>query len=357
MSAICVIGPGGAEGHGGIGRHIHYVTRRWESLPGAASLRVMDSYGRAPYAMPATFLRCLGSLALQLLRGQVELVHLHMASKGSVARKLSLLHLAKLARVRVVLHLHGSTFAAFYDALPPPARWLIGASMRRADTVIALGTFWQEFLSRRVGIDPARIVLMPNAVAAGIDPARVPHDGRCHLLFLGRIGARKGTGDLLKALAALPAALAGAWELTCAGDGDVAEHAALAARLGLAARVRFTGWVDEAAVQGLLAQSDVMVLPSYHEGLPMAILEAMAQALPVISTPVGAIGDVVCDRRNGLLVPPGDVPALAAALICLITRPELRLAMGRAGRLDVVRTYGLDAYCERLGRLYCDLGV
>jgi glycosyltransferase involved in cell wall biosynthesis len=355
MRDICVIGPGGADGQGGIGRHVRYVARHWAAHPARGAMRVLDSHGGSTRAMPARFAACLATLAGLLLRRRVGLVHVHMASNGSVVRKLCLLHVARLGGARVVLHVHGSTFAVFHAGLPRPARALLGWSMRRADAVIALGSFWRDYLVSRVGLDPARVHVMANAVppasarAVGAPGTRC---ASCALLFLGRLGARKGTPDLLRALAALRDAGQTNWHLTCAGDGDIEGSRHQAAMLGLADSVTFTGWVDEARARGLLAAADALVLPSHHEGLPMAILEAMAHGLPVVTTPVGAIADVIKDGRNGLLVAPGDIAALQAALARIITSPAERQAMGVAGRADVTARHGLDAYCDRLEALY-----
>jgi glycosyltransferase involved in cell wall biosynthesis len=352
MPDICMIGPGGADGHGGIGRHVRYVTRHWQTRHSASPIRVLDSYGPSAGAMPATFLRCAATLAGLAFRRRIGVLHLHMASAGSTLRKLTLLHIARLAGVRTVLHVHGSTFAVFFEKLPGPAQWALRASMRRADAVIALGSAWEQFLVQRVGLSPGRVHVMANAVPAAAAREVQAQAAMKHFLFLGRVGARKGAGDLLHALARLREAGQEDWHLTMAGDGDVAAHAALAASLGLADHVSFTGWVDEARAAELLLAADALVLPSHHEGLPMAILEAMAHGLPVVTTPVGAIQDVVADGRNGLLVPPGDVAALAKALARLIGQPEAARAMGAAGQADVTASYGLDAYCARLDQLY-----
>jgi len=351
MAEICVISPGGTDGRGGIGRHVRYVARHWADRHPSGPMRVLDSHGGSTRAMPVRFAACLATLTGLLIRRRIGLLHVHMASNGSVPRKLLLLHVAKLARIPVVLHLHGSTFAVFHASLPRAARAVVGWSMRRADAVIALGSFWRDYLIGSVGLDPARVHVMANAVPPA--PERQPRDSRtrCELLFLGRLGQRKGTPDLLHALAGLRAIGQNAWHLTCAGDGDLAGSQRMAAALGLEDAVTFTGWVDEAAARALLAHADALVLPSHNEGLPMAILEASAHGLPVVTTPVGAIPDVITDGRNGLLVPPGDIPALQAALKRIITNPAEREAMGVTGRADITGN-SLEAYCERLDQLY-----
>src|SRR5690606_12083170 len=125
-----------------------------------------------------------------------------------------------------------------------------------------------------------------------------------------------------------------------------------AAVLGLEDRVRFTGWVDQDAVRDALAAADVMVLPSYAEGLPLSVLEGLAHGLAVISTPVGAIAEVVEDGVTGLLVQPGDVAGLALALERVIGDPALRARLGAAGRARWEREHALAPHARRIAALY-----
>ena len=192
--------------------------------------------------------------------------------------------------------------------------------------------------------------MLPNAVPAPQTGA-VPRalSGPCRILFLGRVGERKGTPVLLQALAQMRDA---DWELICAGDGEVSKYKAMAGQLGLEPRVRFLGWVDEDEAQALLAGSDLLVLPSLNEGLPMSIIEAMAHGLPVIATPVGGIPELVTSGKTGLLVPPAEPDTLAEALRHLIEDPQSRRRMG-ANALAAWREHHLiDAYCRELGTLY-----
>ena len=154
---------------------------------------------------------------------------------------------------------------------------------------------------------------------------------------------------LLRALAQMQDA---DWELVCAGDGEVTKYQAMATELGLASRVRFLGWVDEDAALALLAKSDLLTLPSLNEGLPMAIIEAMAHGLPVIATPVGGIPELITPGRTGLLVPPADSDALATALRQLVADPELRHRMGADARTAWRERHVIEDYCRELGAVY-----
>jgi glycosyltransferase involved in cell wall biosynthesis len=164
------------------------------------------------------------------------------------------------------------------------------------------------------------------------------------LLFLGQLGRRKGTSDLFHALAQVDAD----WRLVLAGDGEIREMQELAARLSLSPRCRFTGWVGRDAVGVLLDQAEVLVLPSHAEGLPLAVLEAMARGLAIVTTPVGALPEVVQPWLSGVLVQPGDVAALAESLERLIADDRLRWRLGAAARAIYEREFRLDRMIEDL---------
>ncbi len=353
---VLVVCPGGADGRGGIGRHVRYVTQAWQRTAPGTPLVVLDSYGgRLP--MPLAFSLCALRLAARAATGRAGLVHLHMAADGSVLRKLLLARLAALFRLPVIVHVHGSRFEAFVRALRPVLRAALGRALARADRVIALGPSGRAILTHELSLDPSRIVVMPNAIPLGPEP-----DGNnpgqsgeeCRIAFLGRVGARKGMPELLAALAALDRPGL-AWHATIAGDGEVAAFRARAASLELDRRVTFTGWLEQDAAAALLARSDLLVLPSRHEGQPIAILEAMAAGLPVIASAVGAIPDLIRDGVNGLLVAPGEANGLARTLERLVADPSLRRRLGRAARATVVAGHDIDAACRSLQSLYAAL--
>jgi len=122
-------------------------------------------------------------------------------------------------------------------------------------------------------------------------------------------------------------------------------------------RVSCPGWLDTTQTAELLAGASVFVLPSYAEGLPMALLEAMSWGLPVIASPVGGIPQVVRQDDNGLLIDPGDVDALSGALRRLLAEPALRQRLGKAARATVEKSFALPAAMARLSEIYGRFGI
>ncbi len=123
----------------------------------------------------------------------------------------------------------------------------------------------------------------------------------------------------------------------------------------LGAAVHFPGFVRGADKVRRLQEAALLVLPSYAEGLPVAVLEAMAAGLPVVTTPVGGVPDIFSDGVNGLLTPPGDVPALADALSRLLADADARQAMGHHNRQQALEQFAVPQYVQRLLDVYCQV--
>ena len=169
---------------------------------------------------------------------------------------------------------------------------------------------------------------------------------------VGRLSREKGLDDLLRAAAQLVERGA-AIRVVLAGDGpERARLVRLASRLGIEKRVGFRGEVPHEQVPAVLSELDVFVMPSRAEGFGVAALEAAAMELPVVASRVHGIPDVVLDGETGLLVPPGDVSALADAISRLVSDAPLRSTMGRAGRAFVEQRYRWEDNVTQMERLY-----
>ncbi|MGH3914898.1 MAG: glycosyltransferase family 4 protein [Pseudonocardiaceae bacterium] len=284
----------------------------------------------------------------------VDVVHVHMASYGSFARKAVICWLARTRRLPVVVHIHGAEFATFYDRSPRWLKWLISTTLNHSGAVVALG---RGPALRLAEIAPsARISIIPNAVRIA-GPMAEPAVGEAlQVVFLGAIGERKGTFALLDAWAKIIAELPpGTARLTLAGDQEVDRARDTIARLGLAATVHLRRWLSPAEVDRLLSSSQVLVLPSLSEGQPMAILEAMAHGLCVVASDVGGIPDVIENGVHGLLVPPADPQSLESALRQVITDPTIRRRLGAAALQRARREFDVDIVWQQLDALYREI--
>jgi glycosyltransferase involved in cell wall biosynthesis len=292
--------------------------------------------------------------AVFLFGGRVALLHAHMASRASFWRKLFFILPSFVFRVPVIVHLHGAEFQQFYgkESLPVVRR-LIRFIFENASRVIVLSDGWREWA--RMVFPNAKVVAVYNPVVL---PASTPFSGRepLTLLFLGRIGERKGAFDLIDAVAQIKGRFPGI-RLLMGGDGEVEVARKRADDLGVSSNVELIGWVSGADKQALLESATVYVLPSYNEGLPMSVLEAMAAGLPVVSTPVGGIPEALHDGVEGFLVQPGNTSALAERLERLLDDASLRQRMGDAARQKVESTFSVGNIVPMIEAIYAELGV
>ena len=293
-------------------------------------------------------------VALALMTLDAPLVHVQTASRASFWRKSVVCLLARLAGRPYVVHVHGGEFMKFYqeESRPLTQRW-IRHTLARAALVIALSEQWRE---RLLAIAPAaRIEVLPNGVALPDLQGR-RRGQKPALLFVGDLIQAKGLHDLLRAFGRIAPRFP-QLELICAGGKPPAEMTRLVAELGLQERVVCPGWLGPERLRTELGRATVFALPSYAEGMPMALLEAMSWGLPVIATPVGGVPQVVEDGVNGLLVAPGNIDALAAALARLLDEPALRESLGTAARRTIETRFSLATALERLGELYRRFGL
>jgi len=238
--------------------------------------------------------------------------------------------------------------------------WIEKTAVESADRVIAVSRGMREDILRHFAVDPARVLVIHN----GIDPARFrPTERRDalerwgvrspYVLFVGRVTDQKGIFHLLDAATRLPA---GVRVVLCAAAPDTPE---IAERLRRAVAVRpNVVWIDEMApvdaVVQLYSHAAVFACPSVYEPFGLINLEAMACETPVVASAVGGIVEVVEDGVTGLLVPPAEPEALAAALQRVLDNPELGRRMGRAGRRRVEERFAWASVAERTEQVYRD---
>lgn len=280
--------------------------------------------------------------------------HVHLSVKGSTLRKGMICVVLRALRCRYVVHAHAAEDAMFHQWVPNPLRRVLLWGLAGADSFIALTRFWGDYYAAALGIPAGRVLLLPNpAVIPPVLPDRTVRDG-LHFLFLGRIGKRKGAFELIRAFASLPQDICNRSRLTLAGDGEVDAARDLAKSLGCSARVSIPGWVEPQETERLLADADVFLLPSYAEGMSMAVLEAMAWGLPVVTTTSGGAEEFLRSGANCLLVKPGDIRELAEAICGLTQDPALRLRLGAEAR-STASGFRVEIYVEKLTSLYEDL--
>jgi glycosyltransferase involved in cell wall biosynthesis len=282
------------------------------------------------------FLTAICKLIGILLTQSVDLIQIEISQRGSAFRQAIMTFIAWIFRKPIIIHAHGSQFHEFYTGLPQWIQKLLTWVFGKCQRFIVLSKSWQEFYTNTFGLKPEQVVVLYNPV---IIPAEVPKRSdsqKVKFLFLGRIGERKGAFDLIKAFSLLPDEHKKKSTLIMAGDGDLEAARNLVKTLNLEDYIQLPGWIDADQRDILLAQANVFILPSYNEGLPLAMLEAMAWELPVIVTPVGGISEIVTDAENGVIIKPGDIEQLSHGMSSLIKNEKLRLDLGTKARNSII---------------------
>jgi glycosyltransferase involved in cell wall biosynthesis len=319
-------------------------------LPPYVSMRHVPTMDEgSAFTKASVFARAVQELRRALESLDSSIIHIHFASRGSALRKLILAGMVTRASRPLVLHAHGAEFDLFYRRLPAAVRRNVNRTLQRANVFITLSTHWRDFYVEECEISPSQIVVLPNPVRV---PAEVPERGSRHtvqFLHLGRLGERKGAYDLVNAFAGLPEGLRNRARLVLAGDGDVDGVRKMAEPLR--SQVEVHSWINSHERDLLLERSDVFALPSRAEGLPMALLEAMAHGLPGITCAVGGIPEIFRHGVDGTLVTPGDVQQIRAAMAKYISEDATRLAAGRAAR-EHARAFDVHVYARRLADVY-----
>ena len=346
------VSPGGLEHGGGIGRMIGYMIDAWRQVPDRPQMRVLDTRGSGHILLsPWHFARCL--LMIAVLSRQRPLVHVHVAGRGSTIRKIVLVHFARLLRLPVVLHLHDYDYRDSLHRFPKIIQVAAASMFKRSNQIVVLGPADRELVRTVLGVADERITVMPNAVPAAVQRTHGAESHRLvQLLFLGNPSRRKGIHDLIAALSTEPLRSLG-WRLIVAGGGnEIDTFRAMSRAAGLDDRISFLGWVDRPRATNLLNAADILVLPSYAEGMAMSVLEGMSYGLCIVCTPVGSLKDVIDDEITGLLVRPGEVAALATALGRAVKDAALRARLGSKAAQVFASKFDAADYPSRIRPVY-----
>jgi glycosyltransferase involved in cell wall biosynthesis len=339
------------------------VIRLYEEAGLFNTVKFMASFQDGPAWRKGLFflgflLRYLGAL---LTQPQLKLVHVHTSSNGSFARKSLVILLACLFGKKVVIHMHGAGFAVFYDRLPPLLQWYTRWVLCRSDVLIALSSQWKIDLARICQHPDIRVLYNPTVLKNPVfedtsleRPAdsETRKNGMVNFLFMGRLGKRKGVYDIIESARHVQADNV---KIHLYGDGEIDEVKRQVLAAGVSDKIAVHGWIDGNRKDATFREANVLLLPSYHEGLPISVLEALAYGLPVLATDVGGIAEAVENGVNGFLINPGACETLANRIEQLAASPELRLEMGKSGYRMAADKFDLSVIMRQLEALYAEI--
>ncbi len=280
---------------------------------------------------------------------KVRILHAHTAAGTDYRRTSFIVKMAKKAGLKVVLHSHASSFKDFFADSSDIEKSKILDILKMADVLIVLSNSWKEYFTG-IGVPEDKIVILHNIAAYPTQMDVEKKENEVRLLFMGEIGERKGVFDLLRAISEHQQEFEDKIELRIGGNKQEEKLMSVIIGNGLQEFVKFEGFVTGEKKIDLLNWANVYILPSFNEGLPISILEAMSYKMPIISTPVGGIPEVV-DGSNGVLVTPGASDEIYVAISKYVKNPELIEIHGNSS-FDKVQTYMPDYVICDLKNLY-----
>lgn len=350
-SYILTVGCAYKEPRGGIGQVLNlysqYIYSPFNHLE-ISSFKKKADWGRVLHALygllgvPRFFFRVLSNR-------EIKIVHIHSSAHNSFYRSVPFMLIGRVLGCKIVLHIHSGAFKDFYRSNPKIVGWILN----KADGIVALSPSWGTFFSEITKRPLVRVIPNPVVLPSEKDIEHEEIKPVVRLLFLGLLTEAKGVYDLLDVLSQHKDFFEGKLILQVGGNGDTQAFEKTVEQLDISSLVVFHGWLSGEHKKNVMLNSDVFVLPSYFEGLPMSILEALSYGLAIVSTQVGGIPDVV-DDEQGILIEPEDKNALFLALKSLCDSPEVLKSMQLSARKRS-HLYSIETVSVALQSFYEDI--
>lgn len=278
-----------------------------------------------------------------------DIVHVHFSSPTSVLRKYLFLCFAKFFKKPLIIHFHAFSPTSKVNE---NFKQLYKIAFKFADRVLVLSKNWKDGL-----IDD--FIFLKDKITVLYNPCPIINeiiktDKRKIILYAGILNNRKNFKTLIKSFSKI-ASKYPSWKIVFAGNGSINEGKLLANKLNISSQVEFKGWVEDKTKHALFSEASIFCLPSYAEGFPMAVLDAWAYSLPVITTPVGGIPDIAIDGNNMLLFDPDDTDGLAKKIEKLITDDQLRNNLSAKSKQFATGIFSIKKLCSELDEIYTKL--
>ena len=281
----------------------------------------------------------------------VKIVHIQGAAFASFERNVFFVKVGKLFGKKVVMHMHCADFESYSN--PSKHKQRIVDTINACDLYLVLSDSWKQYFES-IGVKSNIIKVLNNTITPPVAKRVKRSTDILNLLYLGVIGQRKGIYDILNALKDNKDFFKGKVVLRIGGNQEEEKLQACINEYGLQGMVKFEGFVSGEKKIECLNWADVYILPSFNEGLPIGILEAMSYRHPIISTPVGGIPEVVKDGVNGIMVKPGNVQEIAKAISAFVRDKKLVEEYGMHS-IELVKPYLPETVFATLSEMYSHL--
>lgn len=277
-----------------------------------------------------------------------KLIHIHMSEPPSAIRKCLFMPFAKLFGKKVIVHFHAfspdTTLNSKYKSV---YKYLFN----QADCVIVLSQLWKKYVNDAFNLgDKVKVVYNPCTTEILSEKYKKQNI----ILYAGTVNKRKGYADMIKAFAKIASQYPD-WKIVFAGNGEIDNGKKLAKELGIESQTLFLGWINGKDKDKAFKEASIFCLPSYAEGFPMAVLDAWAYGLPVITTPVGGIPDIAKDGENLLLFQPGDCDKLAIQMERMIKDKQLRANIIKQSSVLAETIFNIKTINKEIENLYNEL--
>ena len=282
-----------------------------------------------------------------------DIVHIHTPAYNSFYKHILFLKITRERNIPAALHIHAGKFKEFYDNLKKSKQRDVCRKLADANLLIVLSNYWKEFFTDLYSAEKIRVVENGILVDIFCPLEDKKQSAGNKFLYVGRVLQQKGMDELLEACHQVFKIHPDA-HLTIAGGEDVAKYSSKAEKMGISKNVTFTGEIVGKTLIELYQKSDIFVLPSHAEGMPLVLLEAMSTGLACIATDVGAIPEVL-KPSGGSIIPPKDVDALRDAMLHLVGKPDIQKEMGEENREIINRYFSFSNVAENMKGIYDEM--
>lgn len=285
----------------------------------------------------------------EMVANKPDLVHIHSSFGGSFFRKLPFVYMANSFEIPVINHIHGSEIANLYVNAGEKKKRLVEKCFDKCAYLVVLSEEWKDNL-QVVKTKTPKIVIENYSTIHKECLQKKNHNDK-NILFLGFITELKGCFDIPE-IAKKVIEQNNNVKFVLAGSGEIESLQKILSEKGISQYFSFPGWVKKEEKENLLKNADFFFLPSYTEAMPMSILEAMGYGLPIVTTNVGGIPQLVEEGKNGYMTEPGNIDGFVEAILELIKNDDLVYNMGKASIEKASENYSLEAHLEKICMLY-----
>ncbi len=347
---VLYIGPDYRNHRGGIGAVLSIYAKNIEPFNFIAT----NTYKNKFYEVFLFFASLFKLVFLLFKDTNIRIVHLHGAKDGSIVRKFIVCFIAKkIFSKKIVFHSHAGAFDEFYQKGSGLYKYMCRFLVNNAEAVVVLSDRWNDFFENNFRVK--KIIVIRNPVEHR-QPAAISQKSNSVVtfLFLGRIADHKGIFDLVNLVIEEQGSLRGKCKFLIGGNHEVDRLNKTITEGGIEDLAEYIGWVQDDDKDRFFTMSDYFILPTYHEAMPMTILEALSYGKPVISTPVGGIPEVIEDNKNGYLFTPGDMTQLKKIIFEVLHDSSKYGSMSKQA-MNSARNFYPESIKTELEKLYSEI--